>query len=300
MAKVSESVQDKKDQSPLWGHVRTRMRQSRGFVKFLLVRIFTENIAFMAGSIAFYTLLSVFPAMTAVVSLYGLISDVDDVQKQMGRIEVLLPPQAFEILYQQLVSVVSVSSTSLSLTVVGSILVAVFSAARGMKALLAALNIVYKVKEKRPWWKLNLVAYGMTFSSIVFLAISILTLVGLPIIINILQIPSLIENQIFYIRWIVLGIFLIIGLIMLYAAGPARKERRQHRLSLICGALAAAFLWLAMSFGFTHFVEFFPRFNQVYGSLGAVVILMFWFYLSAYAVIVGAAIHVAFEEYFNI
>ncbi len=269
-------------------------------VKFVLIKVKGDSLSFFAGGIAFYSLLSVFPAMTALVSLYGLIWDAGDVQKQMVLVQDFLPEQAYDILYKQLVAIVSVSSRSLSYTVAGGLVVAMLSAARGVKALIAAMNHVYRVHEKRSWWYKNVVAYGFTVGGIILMVVSIVLLVALPIGMRLLHLPELVLEQVGLIRWSMLGSMVIVGLTLLFRYAPSRKPTKGHWLSMVVGAIISAVLWLLSSWGFTSFVSFFPEFNQVYGSLGAVVVLMIWFFLSAYAVIVGAAVNAALEDYYDI
>lgn len=269
-------------------------------VQFVLVKVKGDSLSFFAGGIAFYSLLSVFPAMTALVSLYGLIWDAGDVQKQMVLVRDFLPEQAYDILYKQLVAIASVSSRSLSYTVAGGLVVAMLSAARGVKALMAAMNHVYRVREKRSWWYKNLVAYGFTVGGIVLMVISIILLVALPIGMRLLHLPDVVLEQVGIIRWSMLAGMVIVGLALLFRYAPARKPTKGHWLSMFVGAIISAGLWLLSSWGFTSFVDYFPQFNQVYGSLGAVVVLMIWFFLSAYAVIVGAAVNAALEDYYDI
>ncbi len=274
----------------------------KGFSLFMFMarKVQGESLSFFAGGVAFYAMLSVFPAMTALVSLYGLMWDASDVQRQMAIVRNFLPDDAYDILYKQLVSVVSVSAHSLSLTVTVGFVITLLSASRAVKAIMAAMNYVYRIHEQRRWWERNLIAYGFTLGSIGVMILSILLLVALPIIVKLLHMPDVVVEEIWVLRWIVLSSVIVIGLTLLFRYAPARKPKKGHWLSMVVGAVTASVLWLFSSYGFTEFVESFPAFNRIYGSLGALVVLMIWFYLSAYAVIIGAAVNASLEEYFDI
>lgn len=276
------------------------VKKTGSLLWFIIKKVKSDSLSFFAGGVAFYTMLSIFPAMTALVSLYGLVWDAADVQKQMVMIQDFLPQQAYDILYKQLVAIVSVSSRSLSYTVAIGLGMALLSAARGMKAMIAAMNHVYRVHERRKWWHKNLIAYGFTVVGIIAMMLSIFLLVAMPLGLKLLHMPDLVIAQAGTLRWIMLGGMVIVGLAFLFRYAPARVPTKGHWLSMFIGAVVATILWMLSSYGFTTFVDYFPQFNQVYGSLGAVVVLMIWFFLSAYAVIVGAAVNAALEDYFDV
>lgn len=263
-------------------------------------RIMTENLSFLAGGVAFYSLLSAFPAMTALVSLYGLIAEIDDVQAQMAIIEPFFPSEAYLILSSQLNDIATQSNTNLSIAMVVGLFITFFSAARGIKAMLAAMNIIYNVRETRKWLKRNALAYMLTVGAIASMAFAIFTIVAIPIILHFFQIPQILADQVVHVRWLILGGGVWLGLAFLFRYGPNRKHRKKRWLSMLIGAGASTLLWIFVSAGFSAFIEIFPSINEVYGSLSAIIVLMFWFYLSAYTILAGSAINVVLEEYFDI
>lgn len=261
-------------------------------------RIMTEDLSFLAGGVAFYSLLSAFPAMTALVSLYGLVAEIDDVQRQLVAVEPFFPADAYLILSAQLNNIALQSNTNLSIAMVVGLIITFFSAARGIKAMLAAMNIVYNVKETRRWFRKNLIAYMFTVGAITSMAAAIFTIVAIPIIIHLLRLPEIVADQVGYIRWLILGGAVWFGLALLFRYGPNRTPKRW--ISMLTGAAVSTILWVLVSAGFSAFVEYFPSFNEVYGSLSAIVVLMFWFYLTAYTILAGSAVNVVIEEYFDI
>ncbi len=260
--------------------------------------ITAENISFLAGGVAFYSLLSIFPAMTALVSLYGLMADISDVKTQLEFAKRFFPAEAYSILNTQLNEIATQSNHHLSIAMVFGLLITFFSAARGIKAMLAAMNLVYKVKESRKWLRRNALAYVFTVGAIATMAAAIFTIVAIPILINLLHLPDIIAAQVRYIRWLVLGGTIWFGLVLLFRYGPNRIPKRWF--SMMVGAGVSTVLWLSLSIGFSAFVDFFPSLNNIYGPLSAIIILMFWFFLTAYAILIGAAVNTVLEDYFDI
>lgn len=274
------------------------LRETVDLMVMIQKRVATENLSFFAGGVAFYALLSVFPAMTALVSLYGLVADVSDVEKQLSYVQSMFPVEAYKILETQLNAIISHSDANLSIAVLVGLAVTFLSAARGIKAMLAAMNLIYGVTETRKWLKRNALAYVFTVGAIACMAVGIFAIVAVPILINVLHLPEIIANQVAHVRWLILGGGVWVGLAILFRYGPNRVPRRWF--SMFVGSAVATVLWVLVSAGFSKFVEIFPSFNEIYGSLSAVVVLMFWFFLSAYAVLIGGAVNVALEDYFDI
>lgn len=261
-------------------------------------RIMTENLSFLAGGVAFYSLLSAFPAMTALVSLYGLIAEIDDVQRQLSAVEPFFPADAYLILSEQLNAIATQSNTNLSIAMLIGLFVTFFSAARGIKAMLAAMNIVYNVRETRRWLRRNVLAYMFTVGAIASMAAAIFTIVAIPVLLHFLKLPEFIADQVALVRWLILGGGIWFGLALLFRYGPNRTPK--HWFSMLIGAGVSTLLWILVSAAFSTFVELFPSFNDVYGSLSAIIVLMFWFYLTAYTILAGSAVNVVIEEYFDI
>ena len=246
-------------------------------------------LSFMAGGVAFYSLLSIFPALFALVSLYGLVTQAQDLQIILTSVERFLPADAFDILRSQLSSMIDQSSPTLSFAFISSLVLALFSASRGVMAMMATLNNLYGVKEERPVWKYASVAYFFTFCGLLVMAISVAALVFVPIAINFFNLPDILKIRIIYARWVILGAAFITIITMLFWLGPNRPiESLKHT---IIGAATSALLWMIMSLGLSLFIQAFPAFNAVYGSLSAVIVLMLWFLASVYAILLGAAVH---------
>jgi membrane protein len=266
--------------------------------KDILVRVWAglnnDNVAMVAAGVAFYFLLAIFPAMGATVSIYGLISDPADVQQQLAQLTTLLPKEAQTILSQQLNAVASQSSQALSISLVGSILLALWSTTRGVKALITALNIVYNEHEKRSFLKLNAVALLLTVGAIIFLILALSLVVALPALLGNFGLQDYTRVLILIARWLLLGFIVITSLAVLYRYGPCRKSPRWQWVSW--GAILAAFLWLVGSALFSYYVGNFASYNETYGALGAIVILLMWFYLTAYVILLSAEVNAETEH----
>jgi membrane protein len=253
-----------------------------------------DNVAMVAAGVAFYLLLAIFPAMGATVSIYGLISDPADVQQQLAQLTTLLPKEAQTILSQQLNAVASQSSRALSIGLVGSILLALWSTTKGVKALITSLNIVYNEHEKRGFFKLNAVALMLTIGAIIFLILALSLVVALPALLGNFGLQEYAQILILMSRWFLLALIVITSLAVLYRYGPSRKSPRWQWVSW--GAILATFLWLAGSALFSYYVSNFASYNETYGALGAIVILLMWFYLTAYVILLSAEVNAETEH----
>lgn len=253
-----------------------------------------DHVAMVAAGVAFYLLLAIFPAMGATVSIYGLVSDPADVQQQLEQLTALLPEEAQAILRQQLSAVASQSNQALSIGLIASILLALWSTTKGVKALMTALNIVYKEHEKRSFIKLNAVALLLTLGAIVFLILAISLVVALPALLGNFGLQQYAQILISISRWILLALIVMASLAILYRYGPSRSSPRWQWVSW--GAILATFLWLAGSALFSYYVSNFASYNETYGALGAIVILLMWFYLTAYMILLSAEVNAETEH----
>lgn len=253
-----------------------------------------ENISFLAGGVAFYGLLAVFPMLTSLVSLYGLLASKQDVQAQMVFLAQIVPPNAFEIISGQLMMLVKQSNNQLGWAFVVSVGIALYAASRGTRAVVAALNMLRNTTTRRKWWQQQVVVYGFTLGSLILLICSILLVVALPIICTLFPGGQILLAQINLLRWVLLAGFLFAGMLALFGLAPTQPVK--HLSSAAIGAAMATILWVLAGVGLSVFIQAFPSFNKVYGSLGAVIILLLWFYYASVAILTGAALAVVLEE----
>jgi membrane protein len=253
-----------------------------------------DNLSLVAAGVAFYALLAIFPAIAAVVSIYGLVADPQTVEQQLAATSQVLPEQARSIIEEQLTRVTSGASTALGFGAIIGLLLAIWSANKGTQSLITALNIVYDEEEKRGFVRLTLISLGLTLGIFLFLIVCIAALAVMPALFGNLGLPEDIRRLASWLRWPILGLAFVIGLAAFYRFAPSRDEPRWRWVSW--GAVLATVLWLIGSALFSWYVSNFGSYNETYGSIGAVVVLMMWLWLSALIVLLGAELNAEMEH----
>jgi len=253
-----------------------------------------DNISMIAAGVAFYLMLAIFPLLAATVSIYGLVANPADVQRNFEAVSGVIPEEARSIMVDQLTAVASASGGQLGFGAALSIALALWSASRGVMAMITALNIAYDEKETRSFFKLNAIAMALTIALILFMIVTLAVVVGLPAVIGYLNLGATVEWAIRLTRWPILAIAVIVGLAVLYRYAPNRDAPRWRWVSW--GAVVATVLWLLGSAAFSAYVSNFADYNKTYGTMGAVIILLLWFNLSAYAVLLGAELNAEMEH----
>jgi membrane protein len=252
------------------------------------------NLFLVAGGVTYAILLALFPALAAAVSLYGLVADPAQVERQVGAMRGLLPEQAMQMLSDELHTLVSASSGALGVSAIVGLLIALWSASRGMSGMITALNIAYEQKENRSFLRLNLIALLLTIA-VMAGGLVVLTLVAVvPAAVQILPLGAFTKWFAFILQWPLLVLVMLGGLAVLYRYAPARDEPKWKWVSP--GAIGAAILWMAASLAFTVYVANFNSYDKTYGSLGGVIILLTWLYISAFVVLFGAVINAQSEK----
>jgi membrane protein len=249
------------------------------------------NLFLIAGGVTYALILALFPGLAALVSLYGLVFDPSQIEQQIGALSSILPAQTQELLSQQLHSLVAASSGALGFGAVVGILLALWSASRGMSGIITALNIAYEEKERRGFFKLNLIALGLTLGLLAG-GVIVITLIGvLPAAAQFLAIGAGTKWVLLLVQWPLLVVLMMFGLAVLYRYAPDRDKPQWRWVSQ--GAIAATILWIIASIGFTVYVN---SYDKTYGSLGGVVVLLTWLYLSTLVLLFGAAINAQSEK----
>lgn len=253
-----------------------------------------NNLSLVAAGVAFYLLLSIFPALAAMISIYGLIADPVEVERQMSSMMAIMPPQAADILLGQMRQLASQPSGGLSVGVAVGVLLALWSASKGVKALIQGLNIAYDEREKRGFIKLNAVALLLTVGGIVVGMLTLALVAVLPALLSILKLPDTLSALLSLSRWPILLVVLAVSLAVVYRYAPSRDQPQWRWASP--GAAVAIGIWLLASIGFSVYVANFGSYSKTYGSVGAIVILMTWFYLFSYVVLAGAKLNAEMEH----
>ena len=268
----------------------------RGWLE-VLQRVWTEvgkdNMSIIAAGCGFYALLALFPAITALVAIYGLMADPATIEQQVGRLGAVVPSEAVALITAQAHAVAATGPTKLSWGAALAFALALYSATSGVKTLFEALNIAYEEQENRGFLKLNLIAFVFTVLAVVGIAIMVAMIVGLPLVLDYLPLGALGEWLVRVGSWVLLLLLLLLGLALLYRFGPSWAPARWHWVTP--GSLAAGMLWIAGSLAFSLYVAKFAAYNQTYGALGGVVILLMWLFISAFAILLGAELNAELE-----
>jgi membrane protein len=250
-----------------------------------------DQVPLLAAGVAFYALLSLFPAIIAGVSIYGLVADPATVRDQIANLTKLLSPETADLVGEQLKQVTSGANGALGFATVVGILTALWSASSGMKALITGVNLAYDETETRKFVKLRGLALLLTLGAMVLMGIALATIVGYPPIADTL--PTVLRWLVAIIRFVILGGLLVVGLAVLYRYAPDRDQPKWSWVSW--GSGIAALLWVLATIGFAIYANFFGNYNKTYGALAGVIILMFWLFLTSFVVLVGAELNAEME-----
>jgi membrane protein len=253
-----------------------------------------DNLGLVAAGAAFYGLFAIFPAIAALVSIYGLFTSPETVQQHVQALQTIVPDQGRAVLDQQLQRVTQSGDTALGIGALVGILLALWSSAKGVKSLMIALNIVYDEDERRGFFQLNLTALALTAVILGFVLIALVAIALLPAVIGQLGLPPVAEALARWLRWPLLAAVSVGILGILYRYAPCRG-RPQWRW-VVWGAVVATVLWVIGSGLFSWYVTHFGSYNETFGSVAAIAVLMMWFWLSAYFVLLGGELNAEMEH----
>lgn len=259
-----------------------------------MAQVKEDQVSLLAASVAFFGMLAVFPAIIAIVSVYGLVADPDEVRDQIESLTSALPEDAGQLITNQLESITQQSGGGLGFGVVIGIVAALWTAGGGVGALIRGLNIVHGEGEMRTAVRRRGLALVLTIAGVVGTVAVLGLIVALPPIVRRLTDSGLAASIVVTLRWPVLGLLLLVALAVLYRVAPTRPRPRRHWTSW--GAVVAMLVWLAASAGFSLYIDRMGSYNETYGSLGAVIILMLWLYISAFVVLLGGEIDAVMED----
>jgi membrane protein len=250
-----------------------------------------DQVPLLAAGVAFYTLLSLFPAIIAGVSIYGLVANPDTVRTQLDKLTQLLSPETAKLLGEQIKQITAGAGGALGVATVLGILTALWSASSGMKALVTGVNLAYDETETRKFLKLRGLSLLLTLGAMVLMGIALLLIVAFPAVTN--DLPTALRWTASIVRFVLLAALLIVGLAVLYRYAPDRDEPRWSWVSW--GSGIATLLWVVASLAFSFYVGHFGNYNKTYGALAGIIILLFWLWLTALVVLVGAELNTEME-----
>lgn len=253
-----------------------------------------DHLTLVSAGVAFYFLIALIPAIAAVVSIYGFVADPEDVARQMGDLLEAAPTAVQGLVTEQAERVAATSDTAASLSAVVSILLALWAASAGCQHLVEAVNLAYDEEETRGFVKRRGLAILMTLGAVVFLGLAIGAIAVVPAVLSATGLEGVARTVISIARWPLVALVVIVALAVLYRYAPDRDEPRWRWASP--GAIVATVVWLVASIGFSIYVTNFGSYNETYGSLGAVIVVMLWLFITALSMILGAEVNAEAER----
>jgi membrane protein len=253
-----------------------------------------NRLLLVAAGVVFYSLLALFPAIAAFVSLYGLFADPSTIDSQVSALSTVLPAGAIDIVHEELKRLTANRGANLSVGFIAGTLVALWSANAGTKAIIDALNIAYGVEEKRSFFRLTLVSLLYTLIAMASVMVVFGAVVVLPIILGRLGLGAVASALVSILRWPILIALVVVGLAAIYRYLPCRREPQWRWITP--GSAFAAVAWLITSLLFSWYIANFGNYNATYGSLGAVVGMMTWMWISMIVILVGAQLNAEIEQ----
>jgi membrane protein len=252
-------------------------------------RLREHNLTLVAAGVAFYAFLALVPALIAFVSIYGLVANPDDVTQQVQDISDSLPQEVQDFLVFQLTSIINANSTGVSITLAIAIAVALWSASGGMAALITGVHVARERDEPKSFVVKKGKALLLTLAAIVFIAIVIFLIAGLPTLLDRAGLGDAGRTVFDIVRWPILAILMIFGIGLLYRFS-VRESRRGWLGVITKGAVVAMVVWLIVSAGFAIYTANFASYGKTYGALASIVVVLLWLWLSCLAILVGAEI----------
>jgi len=253
-----------------------------------------DNMPIIGGGVAFFGFLAIFPTLIAAISLYGLVASPATVQEQVDGLKGTVPDEVLTIITDQLKSVAEAGNGALSVSLVISILAALFSASGGVNNLITAVNIAYDEVETRNAIKLRALALLLTFGAIVFVLVTLTLVAVVPVVLDALPLGIVGTILAQVVRWVLLLGLMAGALSILYRVAPDRDAPKFRWVSL--GSVVVTVAWVVVSIAFSFYVSNFSSYGATYGAVAGVVVLMLWLQLTVFLVLLGAEINAEAEH----
>lgn len=251
-----------------------------------------DQVPLLAAGVAFYAFLSLFPALMALVLIYGLVADPAQIAHQADQLTGAFPGQVRQMITNQL-TMVSTHNRGAGIGVVASILIALWSASGGTSNLITAISTAYDEEETRSFIKKRALALGLTVAAIVFMIIVLFLVAALPAVLQLFN-NVVVRFLLQVVRWVLLVVLITVALAILYRVAPDRDAPKMRWVSV--GAVIATLLWVIASIGFSVYVANFGNYAKTYGTLAGIVVLLFWLWITSYAILLGAEINAESEQ----
>lgn len=263
------------------------------FVWLMSDRMHRTHLGLISAGVAFYAMFAVFPGLAAVVSLWGLFGDPAVIFTYMDVADQFIPDEAEALINSQVAALVSQGPTHLGWASGLSILIATLAARAGVDALVRGINAIHLTRSPSGIWR-YIFGYILTLVLMGVVLLGLLTVVIVPIAVRLLDLGAVGGWLLTGLPWMAVFLIVLITIGILYRYGPTVKNQRPPLFSL--GSLIAALLWAAASLAFSAYLGQFDSYNRIYGSIGAVIALLMWFYLASYSVLLGALFDVELRK----
>jgi membrane protein len=252
-----------------------------------------DQVPLLAAGVAYYAFLAIFPALVAIVSIYGLFADPATITSQLKSLTEALPGQARQVITDQ-VTALAARRTALGIGLIISILIALWSASGGISNMLTAITTAYDEEEKRGFIKKRLLSLALTVGAILFMLIMLGIVAVLPPLLNSIFGSGALKWVFQVLGWLVLMVIVMVVLGILYRIAPDRDAPKIKWVSV--GAIVATVIWLLASIGFSIYSSTFGNYAKTYGVFAGIVVLLFWLWLTSYAILLGAEINAESEQ----
>ena len=274
---------------------RPRWREWWVALERALIELNQRNIGLIAAGVAFWSMLAIFPGMAALIALWGFFADPLVIDDMLALSAEFLPPEAFRLIHRQVLRLADANESTLGWTTLLSTTLALWWSRTGTEALIRGLNAVHR-RSNRMGMRQVMTPIVLTLALVGVAMVALASVVVVPIILALLPDGTMEQRLVSSSRWGIAAVVIIFGLSLLYRYGPNRDGRYKRGPWLTPGVFVALAVWAAASWLFSLYIQNFARYNEIYGTLGAAVILLLWFYIGAYAVLLGAALNAKLER----
>ncbi|MGH6841654.1 MAG: YihY/virulence factor BrkB family protein [Methylocella sp.] len=260
----------------------------RSLILVIIKRVSRHNLTLVAAGVAFYALLALFPALGVTVALYGLIADPGQIARQMEGFGDLLPPEALKLLTDSLQSITQAGTSKHDIALITSLVVSLWSAKAAISSIMTGLTIAYEKTDERSFIVQTAISLGLTLGGIVFAIVALAAVAGVPALLALIPMNDGLRTLLALGRWPLLAMLVLFASAVLYGFAPYRSKPKWRWITW--GSAFTALAWLAASALFSYYVTNFGSYDATYGSLGAVVILLLWFWVGTLVLLAGAEI----------
>lgn len=277
----------------------TKLSQNWAFWRDTVLAVYRQideqNLSLISAGVAFFAMLAIFPGLAAIIAIFGLWSDPVVIQDQINLLRGIVPDEIYGLLNSQLTRIAGTSGGTLGWATFVSIMLALWSARAGVGAIMRGLNTIYR-SPNRSMMRHYFAAFAMTLALVSVALVAGAAVVVTPLIVALLPLTPETESWIDMVRWSAAIFVITFGISIIYRYGPRKRDGRRAGW-ITPGAVFSIVMWAAASAAFSEYLANFGRYNEVYGSIGAVVALLMWLYFSAFLVLLGGALNAQIERH---